>query len=194
MLNIKNYTKHLALFIILVAISLFIVIPNSDPITHNVTITFKKTNADLNIIDKIQKVLNKKNIDIIKIHKNKDSNTLTLQLNTKEDKITLTKILSKNNNSIYTITVDTCKKVIPSYLQNLKKKINLGLDLRDGVHFLIKVDIKKANYKNKNTLILKLHKTLRKNKIKYNILHNHNKNIILKFKDNNSMNQALKKN
>lgn len=194
MLNIKNYTKHLALFIILVAISLFIVIPNSDSITHNVTITFKKTNTDLNIIDKIQKVLNKKNIDIIKIHKNKDSNTLTLQLNTKEDKITLTKILSKNNNSIYTITVDTCKKVIPSYLQNLKKKINLGLDLRDGVHFLIKVDIKKANYKNKNTLILKLHKTLRKNKIKYNILHNHNKNIILKFKDNNSMNQALKKN
>lgn len=187
--NIKNYLIHLIVFTILTAISLFIVTSSHNLITHVVTVTLKETNKDLKVLSNIKKILLKENINIKKIQKNKKDNKITLELNTKEDSLKITKLLTENNTNNYSINVNTHTSF---YLQKLKKNICLGLDLKGGVHFLIKADIKKTQHQNKDIFIFKLHKVLRKNKIKYNIVNNHNEKITLIFRNNKDVSRALR--
>ena len=58
---------------------------------------------------------------------------------------------------------------VPSWLTSINaKKMNLGLDLKGGVHFLMEVDLNEVSKRKSKKLSNDIRSELRKEKIRYN--------------------------
>ena len=74
---------------------------------------------------------------------------------------------------------------VPSWLTSMNaKKMNLGLDLKGGVHFLMEVDLDEVVKTKSKKLSNDIRSQLRKEKIRYKKYSHKNNNIYIEFNDN----------
>tara|TARA_B100000768_G_scaffold170937_1_gene177788 strand:- start:710 stop:2335 length:1626 start_codon:yes stop_codon:yes gene_type:complete len=74
---------------------------------------------------------------------------------------------------------------VPSWLTSMNaKKMNLGLDLKGGVHFLMEVDLDEVVKTKSKKLSNDIRSQLRKEKIRYKKYSHQNNNIYIEFNDN----------
>ena len=74
---------------------------------------------------------------------------------------------------------------VPSWLISMNaKKMNLGLDLKGGVHFLMEVDLDEVVKTKSKKLSNDIRSQLRKEKIRYKKYSHQNNNIYIEFNDN----------
>ena len=74
---------------------------------------------------------------------------------------------------------------VPSWLTSMNaKKMNLGLDLKGGVHFLMEVDLDEVVKNKSKKLSNDIRSQLRKEKIRYKKYSHQNNNIYIEFNDN----------
>ena len=80
---------------------------------------------------------------------------------------------------------------VPRWLSSLDaKKMNLGLDLKGGVHFLMEVDIDEMISSKSKKLSSDIRSELRKEKIRYRNFNNQLTNISIDFVDNDNYQKA----
>ena len=80
---------------------------------------------------------------------------------------------------------------VPSWLTSMNaKKMNLGLDLKGGVHFLMEVDLDEVIKTKSKKLSNDIRSQLRKEKIRYKKYSHQNNNIYIEFKDNSFYERA----
>ena len=80
---------------------------------------------------------------------------------------------------------------VPSWLTSMNaKKMNLGLDLKGGVHFLMEVDLDEVVKTKSKKLSNDIRSQLRKEKIRYKKYSHQNNNIYIEFKDNSFYERA----
>ena len=80
---------------------------------------------------------------------------------------------------------------VPSWLTSMNaKKMNLGLDLKGGVHFLMEVDIDEMISSKSKKLSSDIRSELRKEKIRYRNFNNQLTNISIDFVDNDNYQKA----
>ena len=90
-------------------------------------------------------------------------------------------------------SMPTFYKEVPAWLTALNaKKMNLGLDLKGGVHFLMEVDLDEVIASKSKKLSSDIRSQLRKEKIRYNNFNASLKNIEIDFINNESFEQAKK--
>jgi preprotein translocase subunit SecD len=82
---------------------------------------------------------------------------------------------------------------VPSWLTSINaKKMNLGLDLKGGVHFLMEVDLNEVSKSKSKKLSNDIRSELRKEKIRYNNFNYSGKVIEINFIDVISYDKAKK--
>ncbi|MEL0102854.1 MAG: protein translocase subunit SecD [Gammaproteobacteria bacterium] len=90
-------------------------------------------------------------------------------------------------------SMPTFYKEVPAWLTALNaKKMNLGLDLKGGVHFLMEVDLDEVIASKSKKLSSDIRSQLRKEKIRYNNFNASLKNIEIDFINDESFEQAKK--
>ena len=90
-------------------------------------------------------------------------------------------------------SMPTFYKEVPTWLTALNaKKMNLGLDLKGGVHFLMEVDLDEVIASKSKKLSSDIRSQLRKEKIRYNNFNASLKNIEIDFINDETFEQAKK--
>ncbi len=90
-------------------------------------------------------------------------------------------------------SMPTFYKEVPTWLTALNaKKMNLGLDLKGGVHFLMEVDLDEVIASKSKKLSSDIRSQLRKEKIRYNNFNASLKNIEIDFINDETFKQAKK--
>ena len=90
-------------------------------------------------------------------------------------------------------SMPTFYKEVPTWLTALNaKKMNLGLDLKGGVHFLMEVDLDEVIASKSKKLSSDIRSQLRKEKIRYNNFNTSLKNIEIDFINDETFEQAKK--
>ena len=90
-------------------------------------------------------------------------------------------------------SMPTFYKEVPAWLTALNaKKMNLGLDLKGGVHFLMEVDLDEVIASKSKKLSSDIRSQLRKEKIRYNNFNASLKNIEIDFINDESFERAKK--
>lgn len=174
------------LVIIVLAVSFIYSLPNFYPSFPAIEISHGKNNENANNITKTI-------IQNLKINNvlNKDDK-LILKFNKTEDQLkTYRKLQNSNIQEAFTLTN---YNDIPDWLISINAyPMFLGLDLKGGVHFLLQVD--KDNIK--ENLIREIEvdtkKLLIKNKYRYQSFNKENNKIIVSFKDNKFVDEAIDK-
>ena len=102
------------------------------------------------------------------------------------DKIKTLEMFQKNNE--YTIALNLAPAT-PAWLQSMNANpMYLGLDLRGGVHFLMEVDMEAAVKRLSDILVSDMRSHLRSEKIRYRGVTLESKDIVVKFRDIDSLN------
>tara|TARA_B100000123_G_scaffold214439_1_gene163006 strand:+ start:1360 stop:3147 length:1788 start_codon:yes stop_codon:yes gene_type:complete len=122
----------------------------------------------------------------------KSDSSIVIRFKDEENQIRMREFLYQELDKDYTVALNTAPK-IPAFLKSLgAKPMNLGLDLKGGVHFLMEVDLKEVvdvrfkKYKND------IRNQMRENNIFYNSI-NVEKNLIsLTLKNNTDIDKASK--
>ena len=122
----------------------------------------------------------------------KSDSSIVIRFNDEESQIKMREFLYQELDKDYTVALNTSPK-IPAFLKSLgAKPMNLGLDLKGGVHFLMEVDLEEVvdvrfkKYKND------IRNQMRENNIFYNSI-NVEKNLIsLNLKNNKDVDKASK--
>lgn len=79
----------------------------------------------------------------------------------------------------------------PGWLQSIgASPLNLGLDLRGGIHFLMEVDMKTAMMKNEEQMVLDYKSDLREEKIRYRSVRRTAEGVVLKFANQEVLDKA----
>ena len=80
----------------------------------------------------------------------------------------------------------------PGWLQAIgAAPLNLGLDLRGGIHFLMEVDMKTALMKSEEQMVLDYKSDLREEKIRYRSIRRTPQGVVLKFANQDVLDQAV---
>ena len=122
----------------------------------------------------------------------KSDSSIVIRFKDEENQIRMREFLYQELDKDYTVALNTAPK-IPAFLKSLgAKPMNLGLDLKGGVHFLMEVDLEEVvdvrfkKYKND------IRNQMRENNIFYNSI-NVEKNLIsLTLKNNTDIDKASK--
>ena len=84
-------------------------------------------------------------------------------------------------------SLPTFYKEVPTWLSSVNaKKMNLGLDLKGGVHFLMEVDLDEVVNSKSKKFSSDIRSQLRKNKIRYRNYNYQSNSIEIEFVDDNS--------
>ena len=185
----QNFWKHILIISIFV-ITFTYMLPNTydnDPIVQ----VSKKSSDSLDIA--FQDVEDKALSSEISFNSlEKSDSSIVIRFKDEENQIRMREFLYQELDKDYTVALNTAPK-IPSFLKSLgAKPMNLGLDLKGGVHFLMEVDLKEVvdvrfkKYKND------IRNQMRENNIFYNSI-NVEKNLIsLTLKNNTDIDKASK--
>ncbi len=174
------------LVIIVLTVSFIYSLPNFYPSFPAIEISHGKNNENVNNITKT--IIQNLKIDNVL---NKDDK-LILKFNKTEDQLkTYRELQNSNIQEAFTLT---SYNDIPGWLTSINAyPMFLGLDLKGGVHFLLQVD--KDNIK--ENLIREIEadtkKILIKNKYRYQSFNKENNKIIVSFKDNKFVDEAIDK-
>ena len=185
----QNFWKHILIISIFV-ITFTYMLPNTydnDPIVQ----VSKKSSDSLDIA--FQEVEDKALSSEISFNSlEKSDSSIVIRFKDEENQIKMREFLYQELDKDYTVALNTAPK-IPAFLKSLgAKPMNLGLDLKGGVHFLMEVDLKEVvdvrfkKYKND------IRNQMRENNIFYNSI-NVEKNLIsLTLKNNTDIDKASK--
>ena len=185
----QNFWKHILIISIFV-ITFTYMLPNTydnDPIVQ----VSKKSSDSLDIA--FQDVEDKAISSEISFNSlEKSDSSIVIRFKDEENQIRMREFLYQELDKDYTVALNTAPK-IPAFLKSLgAKPMNLGLDLKGGVHFLMEVDLKEVvdvrfkKYKND------IRNQMRENNIFYNSI-NVEKNLIsLTLKNNTDIDKASK--
>ena len=185
----QNFWKHILIISIFV-ITFTYMLPNTydnDPIVQ----VSKKSSDSLDIA--FQDVEDKALSSEISFNSlEKSDSSIVIRFKDEENQIRMREFLYQELDKDYTVALNTAPK-IPAFLKSLgAKPMNLGLDLKGGVHFLMEVDLKEVvdvrfkKYKND------IRNQMRENNIFYNSI-NVEKNLIsLTLKNNTDIDKASK--
>ena len=185
----QNFWKHILIISIFV-ITFTYMLPNTydnDPIVQ----VSKKSSDSLDIV--FQDVEDKALSSEISFNSlEKSDSSIVIRFKDEENQIRMREFLYQELDKDYTVALNTAPK-IPAFLKSLgAKPMNLGLDLKGGVHFLMEVDLEEVvdvrfkKYKND------IRNQMRENNIFYNSI-NVEKNLIsLTLKNNTDIDKASK--
>jgi len=185
----QNFWKHILIISIFV-ITFTYMLPNTydnDPIVQ----VSKKSSDSLDIA--FQDVEDKALSSEISFNSlEKSDSSIVIRFKDEENQIRMREFLYQELDKDYTVALNTAPK-IPAFLKSLgAKPMNLGLDLKGGVHFLMEVDLEEVvdvrfkKYKND------VRNQMRENNIFYNSI-NVEKNLIsLTLKNNTDIDKASK--
>ena len=185
----QNFWKHILIISIFV-ITFTYMLPNTydnDPIVQ----VSKKSSDSLDIA--FQDVEDKALSSEISFNSlEKSDSSIVIRFKDEENQIRMREFLYQELDKDYTVALNTAPK-IPTFLKSLgAKPMNLGLDLKGGVHFLMEVDLAEVvdvrfkKYKND------IRNQMRENNIFYNSI-NLEKNLIsLTLKNNTDVDKASK--
>ena len=185
----QNFWKHILIISIFV-ITFTYMLPNTydnDPIVQ----VSKKSSDSLDIV--FQDVEDKASSSEISFNSlEKSDSSIVIRFKDEENQIRMREFLYQELDKDYTVALNTAPK-IPAFLKSLgAKPMNLGLDLKGGVHFLMEVDLAEVvdvrfkKYKND------IRNQMRENNIFYNSI-NVEKNLIsLTLKNNTDIDKASK--
>ena len=185
----QNFWKHILIISIFV-ITFTYMLPNTydnDPIVQ----VSKKSSDSLDIA--FQDVEDKALSSEISFNSlEKSDSSIVIRFKDEENQIRMREFLYQELDKDYTVALNTAPK-IPAFLKSLgAKPMNLGLDLKGGVHFLMEVDLEEVvdvrfkKYKND------IRNQMRENNIFYNSI-NVAKNLIsLTLKNNTDIDKASK--
>ncbi len=185
----QNFWKHILIISIFV-ITFTYMLPNTydnDPIVQ----VSKKSSDSLDIA--FQDVEDKASSSEISFNSlEKSDSSIVIRFKDEENQIRMREFLYQELDKDYTVALNTAPK-IPAFLKSLgAKPMNLGLDLKGGVHFLMEVDLAEVvdvrfkKYKND------IRNQMRENNIFYNSI-NVEKNLIsLTLKNNTDIDKASK--
>ena len=185
----QNFWKHILIISIFV-ITFTYMLPNTydnDPIVQ----VSKKSSDSLDIA--FQDVEDKALSSEISFNSlEKSDSSIVIRFKDEENQIRMREFLYQELDKDYTVALNTAPK-IPAFLKSLgAKPMNLGLDLKGGVHFLMEVDLEEVvdvrfkKYKND------IRNQMRENNIFYNSI-NVEKNLIsLTLKNNTDIDKASK--
>lgn len=180
LINIKTFKAHLVLFVLLIIISLIYLIPNffKDELYISVETT-KNENIEY-IYKKLKKNLSTYKLDT-NIHIKKKKIKIYAPTIKQQEKIKkITESILKHNKKCKILKKKKLKT--PKFFKKIQAKaLKLGLDLKGGVHFLIKVDTTQNNSQENTIFITKLQETFYKKKINYIKMKNKNDKITIKF-------------
>ena len=185
----KNFWKHILIISIFV-ITFTYMLPNTydnDPIVQ----VSKKSSDSLDIV--FQDVEDKALSSEISFNSlEKSDSSIVIRFKDEENQIRMREFLYQELDKDYTVALNTAPK-IPAFLKSLgAKPMNLGLDLKGGVHFLMEVDLAEVvdvrfkKYKND------IRNQMRENNIFYNSINVENNLISLTLKNNTDIDKASK--
>ena len=185
----QNFWKHILIISIFV-ITFTYMLPNTydnDPIVQ----VSKKSSDSLDIV--FQDVEDKALSSEISFNSlEKSDSSIVIRFKDEENQIRMREFLYQELDKDYTVALNTAPK-IPAFLKSLgAKPMNLGLDLKGGVHFLMEVDLAEVvdvrfkKYKND------IRNQMRENNIFYNSINVENNLISLTLKNNTDIDKASK--
>ena len=185
----QNFWKHILIISIFV-ITFTYMLPNTydnDPIVQ----VSKKSSDSLDIA--FQDVEDKALSSEISFNSlEKSDSSIVIRFKDEENQIRMREFLYQELDKDYTVALNTAPK-IPAFLKSLgAKPMNLGLDLKGGVHFLMEVDLKEVvdvrfkKYKND------IRNQMRENNIFYNSIYVEKNLISLTLKNNTDIDKASK--
>jgi len=181
------YPRWKAFLVIIVLIVSFIYsLPNFYPSFPAIEISHETNNADENKITK--NIIQNLKIENI-INKN---NKLILKFNNTEDQLKIYRALQ--NSKIQEPFTLTTYNDIPSWLTSINAyPMFLGLDLKGGVHFLLQVDKNNIQKNLLREIEIDTKKILIKNKYRYQSFNKIDNEIVINFKDDEFINEAIDK-
>jgi len=181
------YPRWKAFLVIIVLIVSFIYsLPNFYPSFPAIKISHEKNNANENKITK--NIIQNLKIENI-INKN---NKLILKFKNTEDQLKIYRALQ--NSKIQESFTLTTYNDIPSWLTSINAyPMFLGLDLKGGVHFLLQVDKNNIQKNLLREIEIDTKKILIKNKYRYQSFNKIDNEIVINFKDDEFINEAIDK-
>ena len=183
----SSYPRWKSFLVIIVLIVSFIYsLPNFYPSFPAIEISHGNNNENTNNITKT--IIQNLKIDNV-LNKN---DKLILKFNNTEDQLkTYRKLQSSNIQEAFTLT---SYNDVPSWLTSINAHpMFLGLDLKGGVHFLLQVDKNNIQKNLLREIEVDTKKILIKNKYRYQSFDKENNKIIVSFKDDKFIDEAINK-
>ncbi|AGF47415.1 protein translocase subunit SecD [Candidatus Kinetoplastidibacterium crithidiae] len=193
------------LIILTVFIGILYFIPNLYGVSPSIQIRSVKKNIQVDdlLAAKIEAAIKQVNIPYKKcsLVKKGDSSIIDILLLYPDDQIISTSIIENLLNNTYAsnpyIVTPNIVSNIPKWMLKLgpftPKPIVLGLDLRGGIHILIKVDIDKAISSNYDNLLMDIKAITKKHKLDVRKIYNDSKSIRISLANNHDINELNKK-
>lgn len=139
--------------------------------------------ADTVVLDQLKTVLKEKQLPWRSAELD-ETNLITIRFNETETSLKAKEIIKATLDSRFTVVINS-KAQIPAWLEMLgAKPMNLGLDLRGGVHFLLQVDVESVAKKRLGGDSRNMTDDLRNAKIRYaGIATREDTTVVLSFND-----------
>lgn len=154
----------------------------------------KQDTVDANALARVEKVLTQANINIL--HMESTAKGISIEFADKkiqqQARTLIDAELNTPQNATYSVSFNTIDKT-PAWLRSIgARPVNLGLDLRGGVHFLLQVDMKAALNTRIESIANQSRTTLREKDIAYRSVSLENQAVRITFTDKAAMDNALK--
>jgi preprotein translocase subunit SecD len=190
MINQYPMWKNLLILLVLL-VSLLYALPNLFPEDPAVQISRSRGEIEATLAQKVTKLLKEKGIETKGIETNQEM--LLVRFGNTETQLAAADILKASLNGRYIVALNLAPST-PNWLRKLNAKpMNLGLDLRGGVHFLLEVDMNAAVQQALERYEGEFRSELREAKIRYLTVSSQPDKVSVKFRDAQSLDQAMEK-
>ncbi len=190
MLNHYPLWKNLFIFFVLL-VAVVYALPNLYPEDPSVQISHDSGELPAGLQTQVESALNQNNISSKGIESN-ELQQLLVRFDKEEKQLAAADELKSALGSNHVVALNLAPAV-PQWLKSLNASpMNLGLDLRGGVHFLLQVDMNAAVQKALDGYEDSFRSTLRENKVRYNSVNHDGDTITVKFRDQENYTAGLK--
>ncbi len=177
------------LILLLIAVAALYAIPNLYPNDPAVQISHQSGELPGNTLTVIQNALKKKNIEVK--NEEQQDNKILLRYANEEQQLVAKEEIKEALDERYNVALNLAPAT-PGWLRSINASpMNLGLDLRGGVHFLLQVDMDAAIEKALNNNVSSFRTTLRDANIRRTSVRIEDNKLWVKFKDAESRTQGL---
>ena len=190
MLNHYPLWKNLLILVVLV-VAVVYAIPNLYPEDPSVQISHDSGELPAGLQSQVESTLGQGEISSKGIEVN-ELQQLLVRFGSEEKQLAAADELKSSLGSNYVVALNLAPAV-PAWLKGLNASpMNLGLDLRGGVHFLLQVDMDAAVKKALDGYEDSFRNTLRENKVRYSSVNHNGDTITIKFRDEENYTAGLK--
>lgn len=190
MLNHYPLWKNLLLLGVL-AVAVMYALPNLYPEDPSVQISHDSGELPNELQSQVESTLTEQNINRKGIETT-ELQQLLVRFENEEAQLTAADELKGSLGSNHVVALNLAPAV-PNWLRSLNASpMNLGLDLRGGVHFLLQVDMNAAVKKALDGYEDSFRNTLRENKVRYSSVTHNGDRLSVKFRDEQNYSAGLK--